>query len=270
MISQDSLQFIRSFDCYEYAFDVEIENNIGYFSQCFALNIYDLADPADSVLLGSIMPVSGAGQLYYHDGFIYTQSVEGGCNLSLSIIDVRNPSNPVEIGQLYFPGYISDVSFDNNLAYFSAYQNELFVYDISDPGNPTSVSRCNTPGYMRNTLPWGDYVYVADNSSLVILRQAFTATGPNLRAPARFSLSANYPNPFNASTVIPFSLPQAGDVRIEVYDLLGRRIETLIQANLPAGYHQVTWHASDRSSGIYFYMIEAGKSREIRRMLLLK
>ena len=270
MISQDSLQFIRSFNCYEYAFDVEIENNIGYFSQCFALNIYDLADPADSVLLGSIMPVSGAGQLYFHDGFIYTQSVEGGCDLSMSIIDVRDPSNPVEVGLLYLPGYVSDVSFDENLAYFSAYQNELFVYDISDPSDAVLVSRCNTPGYMRNTLPWGDYVYVADNTSLVVLRQSPTVTGPELEASSRFCLSANYPNPFNATTTIRYTLPEDSDVTVEIYDLLGRRVTTLVRQAQQAGYHQVTWDAKDLSSGLYFCRLHSWERVATAKMLFIR
>lgn len=269
-ISEDSLEFIRSFNCYEYAFDAEIENNIGYFSQCFALNIYDLADPADSVLLGSIMPVSGAGQLYYHDGFIYTQSVEGGCDLSISIIDVRDPSNPVEAGLLYLPGYVSHVSFDDNLAYFSVYQDELFIYDVSDPRYPILLSGYRTPGYIRNSLPSGDYVYVADNSSLIVLRRFLTATDRDVETPGCLYLYANYPNPFNASTVIRYSLPSASDVTFEIYDFLGRKVETLVQGEQSAGYHQVVWDASDHSSGLYFYRIRAEGNDASGKMLLLK
>jgi hypothetical protein len=269
-ISQDSLEFIRDFNCYEYAFDVEIENNIGYFSQCFALNIYDLTNPEDSVLLSSILPVSGAGQLYFHDDFIYTQLVDGGCNMSISIIDVRDPSNPEEIDLLYFPSYISDVHFDDNLAYFSVYRNELYVYDVSDPYNPVLVTSYNTPGYIRNALSHGNYVFVADNTSLVILRYALTGTAQSREVPINFSLSANHPNPFNAFTIIRYTLPSASDVTIDIYDILGRRVETLVQEEKAAGYHQVVWDASDRSSGIYFFKIEAGELVETRKMVLLK
>jgi hypothetical protein len=188
----------------------------------------------------------------------------------MSIIDVRDPSNPVEVGLLYLPDYVGDVSFDGNLAYFSVYQNELFIYDISDPSDPALVSRCNTPGYMRKTLPWGDYVYVADNTSLVILRQSLTATGPGLEAPVRFSLSANHPNPFNSSTIIQYVLPEASEVTIEVYDILGRRVETLAQEAQQAGYHQVTWDAQGCSSGLYFCRIQAEGNIQTKKMLLLK
>ena len=269
-ISQDSLEFIRDFNCYEYAFDVEIENNIGYFSQCFALYIYDLTNPEDSVLLSSILPVSGAGQLYFHDNFIYTQLEDGGCNISISIIDVRDSSNPAEIGLLYFPSHITDVHFDDNLAYFSVYRNELYVYDVSDPYNPVLVTSYNTPGYIRDAFSHGNYVFVADNTSLVILRYALTGAGQSTEVPINFSLSANYPNPFNAMTIIRYTLPSTSDVTISIYDILGGRVETLIQGEQPAGYHQVVWDASDHSSGIYFYRIQAGNYTEAKKMLLLK
>ncbi len=80
----------------------------------------------------------------------------------------------------------------------------------------------------------------------------------------------NFPNPFNASTIIQYNLPSASDVTIEIYDILGRNVETLVQGEQPAGYHQVTWNADDASSGMYFYKIQASEFAETRKMLLLK
>ena len=88
--------------------------------------------------------------------------------------------------------------------------------------------------------------------------------------PARFALSQNFPNPFNASTIIQYNLPSASDVNINIYDILGRKVETLVSGKQPAGYHQVVWDASDRSSGMYFYKIRAGNYSEARKMVLLK
>jgi nitrous oxidase accessory protein NosD len=88
--------------------------------------------------------------------------------------------------------------------------------------------------------------------------------------PNRFALAQNYPNPFNASTVIRYSLPEPSDVIIEIYDILGRKVETLVQGEQQAGYHQVIWNAGKRSSGMYFYRIEAGEYTETRKMVLLK
>ncbi|MEE9554416.1 MAG: T9SS type A sorting domain-containing protein [candidate division Zixibacteria bacterium] len=80
----------------------------------------------------------------------------------------------------------------------------------------------------------------------------------------------NYPNPFNASTVIGYSLPNPANVTVDIYDILGRRIETLVQGEQRAGYHQVVWDAEDNSSGMYFYRIQAGEYVETRKMVLLK
>ena len=88
--------------------------------------------------------------------------------------------------------------------------------------------------------------------------------------PVEFSPSQNYPNPFNAQTTIEYGLPIASHVVIEIYDLLGNRIITLIDESQEAGHHQVTWNAESQSSGMYFYRVQAGKYVETRKMLLLK
>ncbi|UCE67556.1 MAG: right-handed parallel beta-helix repeat-containing protein [Candidatus Zixiibacteriota bacterium] len=86
----------------------------------------------------------------------------------------------------------------------------------------------------------------------------------------RFALAQNFPNPFNASTAIHYNLPEACDVTVEIYDILGRKIETVVQGYQPAGYHRIVWDAGDHSSGLYFCRIQAGKYAETRKMALLK
>ena len=93
--------------------------------------------------------------------------------------------------------------------------------------------------------------------------------------PASFVLHANYPNPFNPETTIAFDLPQAGNVELQVFDLLGQTVRTLVAQELSAGGHQVVWNGLDASgarvsSGVYFYRLQAGSQVQMRRMLLLK
>ncbi len=88
--------------------------------------------------------------------------------------------------------------------------------------------------------------------------------------PLRFTLKQNYPNPFNSRTMIRFALPEASHVIVDVYDLLGRLVTTLVDADLRAGYHDINWDAKDQSSGMYFYRIQAGEYAETRKMVLLK
>lgn len=83
-------------------------------------------------------------------------------------------------------------------------------------------------------------------------------------------IQPNYPNPFNTSTTIEFGLSMDAFVTIDIYDLLGRKVETIVSENQPAGLHKVTWNANDKPSGIYFYKIQAGEYTKTKKMLLLK
>jgi hypothetical protein len=93
--------------------------------------------------------------------------------------------------------------------------------------------------------------------------------------PKRFALFQNIPNPFNASTGIDFNLPDAGDVTLIVYDVLGRKVATLLDEHLEPGAHHIEWDARDDSgrplaSGVYFYRITTASSQASRKMVLLK
>ena len=85
-----------------------------------------------------------------------------------------------------------------------------------------------------------------------------------------FSLSQNYPNPFNPSTVIQYQIPQPGKVTLNIYDMLGREIRTLVNEFQQNGSHSITFDAIHLSSGVYFYRIQAGSFIETKKMLLLK
>ncbi len=88
--------------------------------------------------------------------------------------------------------------------------------------------------------------------------------------PDSYSLSPNYPNPFNPTTAIIFELPAQVNTRLAVYDLLGREIDVLIDGSLAAGRHEVQFNAQNLPSGTYFYRIEAGDFVQMRQMTLLK
>ncbi len=79
--------------------------------------------------------------------------------------------------------------------------------------------------------------------------------GPEWLAPNSFSLFPAYPNPFNACTIISYSLPTESSVSVEIYDILGRRLTTIFEGEQDQGSHSVTWNASRQTSGIYFYKV---------------
>lgn len=88
--------------------------------------------------------------------------------------------------------------------------------------------------------------------------------------PRVFTLSQNYPNPFNPVTTVEFALPHASAVTVEIFNLLGSKVATLVSGELPAGRHRTTWDASGAGSGVYFYRLLAEDYSETRRMMLLK
>jgi hypothetical protein len=88
--------------------------------------------------------------------------------------------------------------------------------------------------------------------------------------PDRFMLLQNYPNPFNARTTFRFVLPKSQNVKLTIYDLLGRQVETLLDEYKLAGVHAVAFDASHLSNGVYFYRLRAGETVETKRMVLLK
>ena len=90
------------------------------------------------------------------------------------------------------------------------------------------------------------------------------------RLPNAYSLSQNYPNPFNASTGISFELPQTGDVILQVFDLLGRKISAPIHQFMNRGRYSIQFNASNLPSGVYLYRLQSGHFSATRKMIVLK
>jgi len=94
-------------------------------------------------------------------------------------------------------------------------------------------------------------------------------------APETFGLAQNYPNPFNPETTIQYTLKQAGEVKVSIYNALGQRVRELVNSVQPAGEYRVTWNGRDASgaqvsSGIYFYRLQAAGTNLVRKMTLLR
>jgi type IX secretion system substrate protein/CARDB protein len=88
--------------------------------------------------------------------------------------------------------------------------------------------------------------------------------------PTVYSLAQNFPNPFNPSTKISYGLPKSGNVKLVVYDLLGREVGTLVNEYKKAGTYEIEFSAAQLSSGVYFYKIEAGDFVDVKKMVLMK
>lgn len=97
-----------------------------------------------------------------------------------------------------------------------------------------------------------------------------SVTNEPTEEPKTFTLEQNYPNPFNPVTQIQYSLANAGDVTLEVYNIAGQRVETLVNERKSSGTYRVSWDAANMASGIYYYRLQAGNQVLTRQMTLIK
>ena len=103
----------------------------------------------------------------------------------------------------------------------------------------------------------------------------FVALDEEVSIPGEFALHPNFPNPFNPTTMIAYDLPDASDVQLDIYDLMGRNINTVVNKNQSVGRHFVIWNANDYlgnqvSAGVYLYRLQAGNKIFTRKMVLMK
>ena len=113
---------------------------------------------------------------------------------------------------------------------------------------------------------------VSDSSNLVqfIVSEIVSADDRDALVPDKFYVSQNYPNPFNPNTTISFGLPVESNVKLDVFDVTGRRVQTLVNSRLAAGHHHVNFDAAGLGSGVYFYRVDTGQEQLIRKMMLLR
>ena len=126
----------------------------------------------------------------------------------------------------------------------------------------TALQHAGTDGFALGDLNW----FPSQKASWALTGIVTTSPG----TPEKYALSQNYPNPFNPSTKIDFSLPRSSNVELKVYNVLGQVVATLLNTQLSAGNHTVTFDAQNLASGIYFYSLRAGEFTSVKKMMLLK
>jgi len=102
------------------------------------------------------------------------------------------------------------------------------------------------------------------------LSEVISIQNINTEIPSSYSLGQSYPNPFNPMTNVKFSIVNTGDVKIVVYDVQGREVQTLVNERLSAGTYEAKFDGSMLTSGVYFYKLSAGDFTETKRMILIK
>ncbi len=115
-----------------------------------------------------------------------------------------------------------------------------------------------------------DYGAAADGIGLATAPWVTSIESISYKNISKFVLNQNYPNPFNPVTTVEFNIPKSEFVTLEIYNLLGQEVATLVSEKLKAGNYKYTWDATDLASGLYLYKLEAGNYLQTRKMLLIK
>lgn len=127
--------------------------------------------------------------------------------------------------------------------------------------------------YNRPVAICGSYLFDINERGLWRRKISEMITSANIHSqePVRdYSLGQNFPNPFNPSTTISFSLPMRMFVSLKIFDVMGREVSTVVSEEMQAGNYSKLWNASGYSSGVYFYKLQAGGYTETKRLVLLR
>jgi len=155
---------------------------------------------------------------------------------------------------------------------FAVGKNGL-IYNTSDRGLSWTLmtSPVTTQDLLRVFVVSNALAYAVGTSGTILKYEVITGgIEEESVSPKEFTLSQNYPNPFNPATTISFSIPSTAFSSLKVYDIIGNEVATLINEEKPAGDYTVQFNASNLSSGVYFYRIQAGSFIGTRKMILMK
>jgi hypothetical protein len=181
---------------------------------------------------------------------------------------VRNDGDGLDIfgvtAEVDLVGWNAVIS--DSLFYAEIGETTYVYFDIEVPVFPG-----DTAGIVTYTLysKLDTTVTITDSANLYV-SITDVDDGKDGTLPVGFALGQNYPNPFNPSTIIPFSLPAASTVRLDIFDALGRQIESRDLGYMSAGDYEVDFEASALASGVYFYRLTSDQATMSRKMLLLK
>jgi hypothetical protein len=184
----------------------------------------------------------------------------------LGFADLGGGSNPWGIFNVWPPAQKLTwvVHTLNNPAWIGTAVNALVRGQNTASGGPSASDSLGSVNYA--VADQYAHLYFSPTSSPVI--------GP-VALPTTFSVAQNYPNPFNTSTEISFSLPISGDISLEIYDIMGNRVKTLVEEYRAAGSYKVIWDGNNDSgekaaSGLYLYKLKAGDQVITKKMIMLK
>ncbi len=138
---------------------------------------------------------------------------------------------------------------------------------VNGNGSTTEIQEYN---YLDKTVDIGRYYYRLKQIDFQGTYEFSEEIEVDVKGPLSFTLQQNYPNPFNPSTNIKFSIPESGDIKLAIYNIVGEEVAVLVNGFTEAGFYNVTFDATSLPSGVYLYKLQSANSVETKKMMLLK
>ena len=159
---------------------------------------------------------------------------------------------------------------------YTGFQDRLYypdgkLFDLTWP-LPENLAYTNQVAlkHAQGGFPVGDLNWFPEEKAKWEVWTGVEKTSNGSAVPTDYTLSQNYPNPFNPTTVIEFSIPYSGQTTLEVYNVLGQKVKTLVSKELKAGSYSYQFDANNLASGIYFYKLQSNDYSQVKKMMLLK
>ncbi len=258
--------------------------NIQYHDFDFTLPTYQLTagnfvSVSDSIFSFDVHLLSTSTETFNYAAGQYILDIDS--NLNVTSIEMSDPmmqeltsfrqvGNQIQLIMVTRPGgtyQVSGQSPGSKVARFKV------VYSNSGHDTPTPVRWVNIP----SNIPTLMYADIGGQAIPITTPETHLYDGGltnvgsvNVTLPLGFSLSQNFPNPFNPSTTITYALPVNSNVSLSVYDINGREVMNLLNAQKPAGNHSIVFDGSTLSSGVYFYKLQTSRYIETKKMMLIK
>lgn len=169
------------------------------------------------------------------------------------------------------PSAIKDIRFSNN-NYVIAISDSRKILEFQNLDYPITIEVKNFELNIRDLLNGSVVSQHITNGQKILIENNFInklIIEENI-VPKEYTLSQNYPNPFNPSTIISFSLPENTKAKLEVYNLLGEKISTILNKDLPAGFHEIEFNSNNLPSGIYIYRLQTNNFSKAKKMIIIK
>jgi len=216
------------------------------------------------------------GMAFTDNGYIAATGMTSSIDypISLNTFDSTFNGGTSEWGGDCFITYLNNMGSHLMYSSYLGGSGADYGYGIVNNGNDVIVTGRTSSTNFPTTQNAYDTTWGGTTSDCFVAKFSYDTTDViNIKSEyvlTQYSLKQNYPNPFNSSTTISYSLPKSGAVKLELFDLLGRRISTLINSPQNAGVHLVRFDGKNLASGEYFYRLSAGEFQETRKLLLLK